>query len=125
MTALDILTALWALIVYNLAEVTNVAVATVVCIMLGCRVAKMKRGVTSLLVFLQHAVLALGMFGSILLSFAGHAEWAAVTANAGALLFLALSTRRWRHAAPAGTVRAQPVDTSLLRHVHGGTRSEP
>ena len=125
MNAADVLSALWTVALYHLPVVLNVAVASFVCIMLGCRVAKMKRGVTSLSVFLQHAVLALGMFGSILLSFALHSEWAAASANAGVLLFLLMSVKRWRKAPPVGTNRPNPIPPSQLRHAAGGIRSKP
>ena len=125
MSATDLLAALWALMLYNLPVVAHVALAISVCFILGCRVAKMMRGVTALSVFLQHATLAVGMFGSVLLSFSGHTEWAAASGSAGALVFLLMSMRRWRFSPPAGTNRAHPVPPHQLRHVTGGTRSEP
>ena len=42
-----------------------------------------------------------------------------------ALVFLLMSMRRWRFSPPAGTNRAHPVPPHQLRHVTGGTRSEP
>lgn len=124
MNAADVLAALWALVLYNLPTVLNVALASVVCIVLGCRVAKMMRGVTSVTVFLQHSALAVGMFGSVLLSFSGRSEWAAASASGGALLFLLMSVKRWRFAPPAGTNRPHPVPPQQLRHVTGGMRSD-
>lgn len=125
MNAVDVLAALWSLVLYHLPVVLNVAVASFVCIMLGCRIAKMMRGVTSLSVFLQHAVLALSMFGSILLSFSHHSEWAAASASIGVLIFLLMSVKRWRFAPPAGTNRTHPIPPAQLRHVAGGIRSKP
>ena len=122
MSATDLLSALWALMLYNLPVVANVALAISVCVILGCRVAKMMRGVTALSVFLQHATLAVGMFGSVLLSFSGHTAWAAASGSAGALVFLLMSMRRF--SPPAGTNRAHPVPPHQLRHVTGGTRSD-
>ncbi len=124
MNATDVLEALWTVALYHLPVVINVAVAGFVCVMLGCRVAKMMCGVTSLAVFVQHAVLAVAMFGSILLSFAQHSEWAAACASAGVLVFLLMSVKRWRSAPPAGTARVQPVPPGALRHVAGG-RGKP
>lgn len=125
MNAADVLSALWTVALYHLPVVINVAMASFVCIMLGCRVAKMMRGITSLSVFLQHSALALGMFGSILLSFSHHSEWAAAAISAGVLLFLLMSLKRWRLAPPAGTNRPHPLHPSDLRHAVGGTRSKP
>lgn len=124
MNATDVLAALWALILYNLPVVANVLLAGAVCIILGCRVAKMTRGVTSVLVFLQHAILALGMFSSVMLSFAGHSEWGAASATGGCMVFLLLSTKRWRSAPPAGTARADPASSALMRHALANLRSK-
>lgn len=125
MNAEQVLAALWSIALYHLPVVINVAVAGIVCVVLGCRVAKMMRGVTELSVFVQHAVLAIGMFGSILLSFAQHSEWAAASASAGVLVFLLMSLKRWRFAPPAGTNRPRPLQPGGLRHAVGGVRSKP
>jgi len=125
MNAADLFAVLWTLVLYNLPAVIAGALGVVVCFMLGCRIAKMMRGVTALGVFLQHAFLAIGVFGAVLLLFSGRSEWSPASAIAGVLIFLLLSLRRWRYAPPAGTVRAKPLDLSQLRHVHGGKRSDP
>lgn len=125
MNGTDVLAALWAIALYHLPVVMNVAVASIVCVVLGCRVAKMMRGVTELSVFVQHAILAIGMFGSILLSFSGQSQWAAASASAGVLVFLLMSLKRWRFAPPAGTNRPRPVQPGGLRHAVGGMRSKP
>lgn len=114
MNATDVMGALWALVLFHLPVVLNVSVAGSVCIILGCRIAKMMRGVTSLSVFVQHAVLAMSMFGSILLSFGEHSEWASACASCGVLIFLLMSVKRWRQAPPAGTVRAHPMPSPHL-----------
>lgn len=124
MNASDVLSALWQVALYNAPNVTAAGLGAIVCIMLGCRVAKMVRGVTSLVVFMQHAGLAVGIFGAVLLSFANHSEWSAASAIAGVLIFLLLSVRRWRHAPPAGTARPAALEVHQLRHVHGGKRSD-
>ena len=124
MNAIDVLSALWALVLYHLPVVLNVSVAALVCIVLGCRVAKMMRGVTELTVFVQHASLALGMFVSILLSFSHRSEWAAASASIGVLVFLLMSLKRWRFAPPAGTNRRQQAPGGL-RHAVGGVRNRP
>lgn len=125
MSGPDVFAALWALMIYNLPVVANVALSGCVCVILGCRVAKMTRGVTSVLVFLQHAILAIGMFGSVLLSFVGHSEWGAASASAGAMVFLLMSMKRWRGAPPAGTNKAHSIRSGDLLHAvasSGGKR---
>lgn len=125
MNGSDLFPTLWALLMIHLHTVINVAAATCICVILGCRVAKMMRGVTSLAVFLQHAGLALAMFGSVLLTIVGHGEWAATCTSVGVLVFLLMSVKRWRGAAPAGTNRPQPLEHTQLRHAVGGIRGKP
>lgn len=125
MSATDVISALWTMVVYNASTVVEGVLGAVVCTVLACRINKMMHGVTAVVVFVQHAVLAIGVFGSVLLSFAGHGEWSAASAVAGVLVFLLLSVNRWRHAPPAGTARPAALEVHQLRHVHGGTKGQP
>lgn len=89
----------------NEGQVVSALLCLVACFMIACRIDKMVRGVTLSLVFYQHAALAAGLFGSFLLTFTRHAEWATASTVTGVVVFLGLSLQRWRHGAPEGTTR--------------------
>lgn len=84
-------------------------------ITLSRRVSKMQRGVTSLKVFFQHAVIALGLVGSLLLSFTEFSEWSAAAIAGGTFGFFMLSMQRWKKHAPHGTIRSVEPKTTLAR----------
>lgn len=84
-------------------------------ITLSRRVSKMQRGVTSLKVFFQHAVIALGLVGSLLLSFTEFSDWSAAALAAGTFGFFMLSMQRWKTHAPHGTIRSVEPKTTLAR----------
>lgn len=84
-------------------------------ITLSRRVSKMQRGVTSLKVFFQHAVMALGLAGGLLLSFTPFSEWSAAAVAAGTFGFFLLSMQRWKNHAPQGTIRSVEPKTRLAR----------
>ena len=125
MSAVDVLSALWALVVYNASTVVEGVLGAVVCTVLACRINKMMRGVTAVRVFIQHAALALGMFNAFLLSFTKFAAWGTASVAAGVLIFFLLSLARWRYAPPAGTERPRPLSSEHMRHAAGGRRAEP
>lgn len=66
-----------------------------------CRIHKMDPGVTHPLVFLQHAVLGLGLFAALM----APPPWGKAGLVMGVLLFLLASSKRWKLGAPAGTER--------------------
>lgn len=125
MNGSDVFMLMFDLMLAHLPVVLSDALLVAGCVVLACRIDKMMRGVTSLRVFLQHAALAMGMFGAFLLSFTTFSAWGPVSVAAGVLVFLLLSLSRWRYAPPAGTNRAHPVRARDLRHVAGGSRSKP
>jgi hypothetical protein len=93
------------------------------CYVIACRIDKMLKGVTQPVVFWQHALLAVAVFGSLLLSFTAWAEWTASALCAGVLAFFVLSLPRWRDSAPAGTEKKlTEIPAEQLRHVVGGTK---
>lgn len=105
----------------------NVITATLLLasiVSLVCRVAKMHSGRTKFGVFLQHAGLALALFGALFLP----SEHAKAAMAAGVLLFLLLGSRRWADGAPPGTDKTsfldQPIDLNPLHWsgVNGGKR---
>ncbi len=68
-----------------------------------CRINALQHGATDPRVFVQHAALGLGLFGSLLLP----ADWGRVAIAAGVFAFLAIGASRWRNGAPAGTRKAE------------------
>lgn len=101
------------------------ALSLVGCFVLLCRVDKMLKGVTKPIVFAQHAVLAVGLFGGFLLNVTGEGAWAAASIAAGVLSFFLMSMGRWRHAAPEGTAKPgdlgpYEIDSRHFRYINGG-----
>ena len=92
------------------AQFVSAILTLVACFVLLCRVDKMTRGITKPVVFFQHALLAMGMFGSVLIRFTAYAEWADASMAAGLLAFLLSSLDRWRVSAPEGTTKPMPLD---------------
>ena len=73
------------------------------CFVVACRIDKMLKGTTRPVIFYQHALLALGFFGSFVLGFTQWADLSEASSAAGVLLFFLLSANRWRHKAPEDT----------------------
>lgn len=83
-----------------------------------CRVRYMDPKRTKWTVFIQHAALAMGLFGSLVLPHP-HGKLGLV---AGVFVFLLLSANRWKYGAPAGTDKLSELDLNALRHVAGGVK---
>lgn len=72
-----------------------------------CRINHMKSGRTKMLVFVQHFLLGIGMFGGLILQ----APYAKFSMACGVTIFLLLGAGRWRHGAPADvTTRPASLD---------------
>lgn len=78
-----------------------------------CRVNHMQFGRTRLLVFFQHAALALGLLGGLILT----EPWARASMALGVFLFLVMGSGRWRHGAPADITKPAPLDESPLKEL--------
>lgn len=102
-------------------HIVATALALVACFMLLCRVDKMVKGTTKYSVFLQHALLALSLFGSAVLNFTEFDDWSPASMAAGVVCFFFFSVNRWRKGAPDGTTKPMELDASHFRHVSGGT----
>lgn len=98
----------------------SIIVSLVACYLVLCRIDKMERGKTRGAIFLQHALLGAGLFGSVLLDFTRWNDLSGASASAGVLAFLIFSFRRWRHGAPEDTSSPMPLDEASLRRVSGG-----
>jgi len=92
------------------------------CFLLMCRIDKMIHGVTKKTVFVQHAALAMGMFGSVILDFTAYAEWSNASMAIGVLSFFFFSIGRWRRGAPDGTTRPIELSNEDFIRVHGGNK---
>lgn len=66
-----------------------------------CRINHMKYGRTKLLVFVQHASLALALFAGLVFP----PEIATPSIVAGVLVFLLMGSSRWRHGPPPGITK--------------------
>lgn len=73
------------------------------CWVLACRIDKMLKGTTQPGIFVQHFLMAIGLFGSFLLVFTEWADLAPASMAAGVLAFFAFSASRWRRGAPVDT----------------------
>ena len=71
-----------------------------------CRVNHLKAGKTKGIVFIQHLLLALGMFGGLILPM----PYAKFSMACGVSFFLILGAGRWRYGAPADVTRPAPLD---------------
>jgi hypothetical protein len=101
-------------------HIASLLLSLVACFMLLCRVDKMVKGITQTSVFIQHAILALAMFCSAVLTFTEFHDWSPAIMAAGIVSFFFLSVHRWRYQAPDGTTKPAPLDESNMRHVAGG-----
>lgn len=115
MNASDVLSAFGVLIAAHAPLIVADLLCLACAIMLSRRVAKMQRGVTSLKIFYQHAVVALGLVGGLLLSFTQYSEWSAAAVAGGTFGFFLLSMQRWKTHAPHGTIRSVEPKTRLAR----------
>jgi len=99
-----------------------------ICITVGavylvlCRIDKMLKGHTKPIVFIQHAVLGMGLFGSLLLIFSPWPIASVASSSAGIISFFLLSAKRWRYCAPEGTTRPQELDFSTFYNIKGGIK---
>lgn len=101
------------------AETSLIAVLTISAIWsIICRVRYMDPKRTRRAVFIQHAALALGLFGALLLP-SPHSKLGLV---AGVFIFLLLGSSRWKHGAPKGTDKDKhrELDLQTLKSVCGG-----
>ena len=89
---------------------------------IACRINQMRQGRTSTLVFVQFAVLAMGIGAALVLT-----DGAAKTAMmASVAVFLALGMGRWRRGAPPGIVTAPaPLDELPAEGAHRHTPPTP
>lgn len=92
------------------------------CFMIACRVDKMMKGVTMPGVFIQHALVGLGLFGGFVLMFTEFSDWSPASIAAGIVSFFVFSLKRWRGGAPEGTTKPAELDEQSLRHVTGGRK---
>ncbi len=102
--------------------VATTLLALTACFMLLCRVDKMMKGLTKPTVFIQHSILAIGMFSSVILNFTEYSDWSGAAMSGGVVAFFMLSVGRWRQRAPDGTTKPAPLRDSDLRHVSGGKK---
>lgn len=105
-------------------HIISMLLSLVACFMLLCRVDKMVKGVTKPSVFIQHAVLALSLFGSAVLNFTDFDDWSPAAMAAGIVAFFFFSINRWRHQAPEGTTKPAPLDDAQWLHVSGGRKGD-
>lgn len=115
MNASDVLSAFAALLLAHAPLIVADLLCLACAITLSRRVSKMQRGVTSLKVFFQHAIVALGLFGGLLLSFTEYSEWTAAAVAGGTFGFFLLSMQRWKTQAPQGTIRSVEPKTRLAQ----------
>ncbi len=92
------------------------------CFMIACRVEKMVKGVTLPSIFIQHAMVGLGLFGGFVLLFTDYHEWSPASIAGGIVAFFVFSLRRWQRGAPEGTTKPADLDGPSLRHIAGGKR---
>lgn len=104
----------------NWMESMSIFLTLSACYVLCCRIDKMLRGVTRPGVFLQHALLAIGLFGAFLLHFTQWSELSMGAMALGVLAFLFASANRWRHGAPEDTTKPMDLDMRSLHNVSGG-----
>jgi hypothetical protein len=69
-----------------------------------CRIHKMQPGVTKPTVVIQHAALGMALFSAFLLP----PPYSKAALVAGVMVFLLLSSARWRKGAPGGTESTEP-----------------
>ncbi len=105
-------------------HIVATVLALVGCFMLMCRVDKMVKGTTKATVFVQHALLALSLFGSAVLNFTEFDDWSPASMAAGVVAFFFFSIGRWKYQAPAGTTKPAPLDEAQWQHVAGGTHAD-
>lgn len=105
-------------------HIVATVLALVGCFMMLCRVDKMVKGTTKAAVFLQHALLALALFGSAVLNFTEFDDWSPASMAAGVVAFFLFSVNRWNYRAPDGTTKPAPLDESQLQHVAGGRNAD-
>jgi hypothetical protein len=103
-------------------HIVATALALVGCFMMLCRVDKMVKGITKASVFVQHAVLALSLFGSAVLNFTRFDDWSPAVMASGVVAFFLFSVSRWRDRAPDGTTKPAPLDDAHWRQVVGGAK---
>lgn len=115
MNASDVFSAFAAMLLAHAPLIVADLLCLACAITLSRRVSKMQRGVTSLKVFYQHAVVALGLVGGLLLSFTEYSEWSAAAVAGGTFGFFLLSMQRWKTHAPQGTIRSVEPKTRLAR----------
>ena|SRR6185436_5715856 len=107
---------LWAIVhVSELYMLTNVLILAAIWSVI-CRVNAMQFGRSRGIVIFQHAALALGLLGGLILP----GDWARAVMAAGIFLFLALGSGRWRHGAPADITKPAPLDEVHPRYFPGG-----
>lgn len=115
MNASDVLFAFGLLIAAHAPLIVADLLCLACAVTLSRRVAKMQRGVTSLKVFFQHAIVALGLMAGLLLSFTEYSEWTAAAVAGGTFGFFLLSMQRWKTHAPQGTIRSVEPKKRLAR----------
>jgi hypothetical protein len=93
------------------------------CFVILCRVDKMIKGQTKPTVFAQHAILAMGLFCSVILNFTPYENWSQASMAAGLLVFFCFSIRRWKAGAPEGTSKPEVLHYAGWAHVRGGKGS--
>jgi hypothetical protein len=85
-----------------------------------CRFGKMGRETSSSVAW-QYAALFSGCLGAFLLQFVPQlSRWSLTTALIGVVVFLALSSKRWRRGAPDGTRKLRRLSEDQLHQVVGG-----
>lgn len=81
------------------------------------RIGKMKPGETRPSVVWQYVSVVLGMTGGALLS---APDYSRMSMAAGVLIFFLIGRGRWKHRAPSGTDKPDPLRTIDLNQVSGG-----